>query len=145
MGLDQCKIDIIKQIFRNIPTFWKEFLAKICYPQDDTGVNIQFQIKEKNYSLCKVTLKHHHPFGISPRIMCMNERDYIMLYPVYDYNFILSEFRNWYFIGLIYARPNKFHRIFPLKSIFVFGNSSNRFFLNSFSADSPRQWSNSSN
>ena len=32
--------------------------------------------------------------------------------------FFLSEFRNWYFIGLIYARPNKFHRIFPLKSIF---------------------------
>ena len=47
MGLDQCKIDIIKQIFRNIPTSWKEFLKKNYYPQEDTGLNIQFQINKK--------------------------------------------------------------------------------------------------
>ena len=57
MGLDQCKIDIIKQIFKNIPTSWKEFLNKNYYPQEDTGLNIQFQINENNYYLCNITSK----------------------------------------------------------------------------------------
>ena len=41
MGLDQFEIGVIKQIFRNIPTSWKEFLNQNYYPQEDTGLNIQ--------------------------------------------------------------------------------------------------------
>ena len=57
LGLDRSEIDIVKQIFENIPFIWKQLLNRDYNLMEDTALYLEFRLNEKDYSLCDITSK----------------------------------------------------------------------------------------